>query len=267
MDRSLEPALVTLLLWLLFGGSHIALAAPPLRARLVERLGRWGFLLLYYAVAIPTFTLLVGWLATHRFEGAAGLGLGATAASPWLGAVALVGMALVVVALLDYPRSAYTTHNAEAETPRGIERVTRHPFFVGLVLLGATHALLASRLVATAFMAGLTAFVLIGAACQDRKLLALRGAPYARYLEQTSTLPFAAILAGRTTLAWSDLPWVGLAAGGAAAFALRAAHGGILDHGGLWVSGAVAGGAILFALRQYWLERRSHRPTPQGVAS
>jgi len=43
MDRPLEPALVTAGLWLLFGGSHIALASHRLRSPLVARFGRNGF--------------------------------------------------------------------------------------------------------------------------------------------------------------------------------------------------------------------------------
>src|SRR5439155_1644277 len=82
--------------------------------------------------------------------------------------------------------------------------VSRHASFVGLALLGAAHALLATRLVGTVLMGGLTVFAVAGAWHQDRKLLRQRGEPYAAYLEATSTVPFGAIVAGRQRLAWQE---------------------------------------------------------------
>ena len=85
--------------------------------------------------------------------------------------------------------------------------MTRHPFFVGLALFGAAHALLAPRLVGAVAMGSLALFAGVGAWLQDRKLLALRGEDYCDYLAVTSAIPFAAILAGRQRLVWGELPY------------------------------------------------------------
>src|SRR4030095_4865236 len=99
-------------------------------------------------------------------------------------------------AFAGYGRSPYPASGENVREPHGLERVTRHPFFVGLALLGGSHALLATRLVGAIAMGSLACFALLGAALQDRKLLALRGEPYADYLATTSTVPLAAISAG-----------------------------------------------------------------------
>ena len=48
----MDEGWVTALLWLLFGGTHVGLAARPIRSRLVRGLGETGFIALYSIVAI-----------------------------------------------------------------------------------------------------------------------------------------------------------------------------------------------------------------------
>jgi uncharacterized membrane protein len=70
----MDPAL-GIALWLVFGGTHVGLAAGPVRARLFARLGERGFTLLFWTVASVTFAALVTY-AAHRFAGVPGLVLG-----------------------------------------------------------------------------------------------------------------------------------------------------------------------------------------------
>jgi uncharacterized membrane protein len=247
----MTPSTTVGLCWLLFGGTHVGLATRTLRARLVARLGTNGFIALYSAVAAATFAVLIGAYAALRNDGAPGIGLG----GPWrwlLFGVVAVGMTLAVAGLVPYPASSYalfrTTSRAE---PRGLERVTRHPFFVGTALVGIGHALLAEHLAGTVFFGGLAVFALAGARHQDRKLLAERGAGHAAFMAQTSSVPFAAIVAGRTRLAPRELPWGALALGIAATAALRRVHLDILARGGAWVVLAVIGGALLASIQSW----------------
>jgi len=67
---------------------------------------------------------------------------------------------------------------------RGLERITRHPFFSGLVLVMAAHVLLAPRLTEAVFFAGFIALVIAGTIHQARKLrLRYGAAAYDAYLE------------------------------------------------------------------------------------
>jgi uncharacterized membrane protein len=247
----MTPSTTVGLCWLLFGGTHVGLATRTLRARLVARLGTNGFLALYSAVAAATFAVLVGAYAALRDDGAPGIGLG----GPWrwlLFGVVAVGMTLAVAGIVPYPASSYALFRTTSRSePRGLERVTRHPFFVGTALVGIGHALLAEHLVGTVFFAGLAVFALAGARHQDRKLLAERGAGHGAFMAQTSSVPFAAIVAGRTRLAPRELPCGALALGGATTCALRAVHPDILARGGAWVVLAVIGGALLASIQSW----------------
>ena len=69
----MEPAINVALLWLLFGGTHIALATTGPRTSLVGRFGEWGFVGVYSAVALVSFGFLVHYFAVHRVEGVGGI--------------------------------------------------------------------------------------------------------------------------------------------------------------------------------------------------
>ena len=261
----MEPALVVALLWLVFGGLHIGLATAAVRDPIASRLGPLGFGIFFSLFAAPSFAALVSYYATHRSEGLPGLALGSVALLRWV-LVPLVGagIALTVAAFDVYPRSPMALFGPPIRGPRGLERVTRHPFFAGVALLALAHVLLATRLVGTVFVAGLALLAILGARHQDAKLLRLRGRPYAEYLAATSAVPFGALLAGRQRLDWRELPLGTLAAGVVLAFVLRSVHEGIFAHSGAWVIGGTLGGAA-FATVQAW--RRARRAELRMPAS
>src|SRR5262245_2173871 len=200
----MQPVLTVASLWLLFGGTHLALATEPLRGRLVRRLGEMGFLALFWALAAATFALLVHGYAERRALGPPGLALGGVAGLRPLLVVA-AGAGATLMLLMDYPRTPTALFGQPIQPPRGIQRITRHPFFAGAALLAGVHALLATRLVGTVFFGCLAVFVVVGTWHQDRKLLARRGAAYAEHLAVTSAVPFAAVLAGRQRVVWREL--------------------------------------------------------------
>jgi uncharacterized membrane protein len=257
---AMEPALGVLLLWLLFGGTHVGLGAARVRAALVRRLGEGGFIALFSAVSAVSFAALVAYYATHRFEGAAGPGLAAVPAVRWT-LLVLIGAGFVLMgpALAVYPRLPMALFGQPIRTPYGIERVTRHPFFMGVTLFGLGHMLLATHLAGTVFFAGFAALSIAGARAQDRKLAARRGEAYSAYLGATSLVPFGAVLAGRQRVVLRELPLVALAMGLGLALFLRAVHGSILSHGGAWFIGIVLAGAALAALSAWRRKRRLAR--------
>jgi uncharacterized membrane protein len=253
----MEPALIVGLLWLGFGISHIGLATTAIRARLVARFGEAGFTAAFSIVAAAWFTAVVRYYATHRWEGAAGPALAAVAVVRWpMMAVIGAGIALMVAGLVAYPRLPSALFAQPIAPPRGVERITRHPFFVGVALLGLGHTLLATRLVGTVFALGLALVALLGAWHQDAKFLARRGRPYAEYLGATSTVPFAGVLAGRQPLVGRELPVGPLVVGVALALLLRAAHPVLFAHGGAWIVVVVLGGAGIATLQSFRRARR-----------
>jgi len=262
----MEPALGMGVLWLLFAGTHIGLATHPVRGALVARLGERGFGAFFSLVASVAYTVIVSYYAAHRFAGAPGLALGHVPALRWpLMAIVAAGVALTIGALAAYPRSPMAMFSTKVPAPRGIGRITRHAFFVGVALVAAAHVLLATRLVGTVFMGGFGLLALAGAWHQDRKLLHLRGEPYADYLAATSVMPFAAVIGGRQRVVWGELPWASLAAGLAIAVLLRAVHASIFAHGGAWVVGVTLAGAALATLGS-WRRARRRRTADARVA-
>jgi uncharacterized membrane protein len=256
----MDPALGVAFFWLLFGGTHVGLATRRVRAALVARLGEWGTIGVFSLIASVTFSALVGYYASHRFEGAPGIAAGGSAPVRGLLITCIVsGLTFALASLWSYPASPYALGNERTREPRGLERVSRHPFFVGVALAGTAHALLATRLAGTVFFAGLVLLAVGGAAHQDRKLLAARGAPYAHWIAVTSTLPFGAIISGRQRLVWHELPWMAVAMALVAAYALRAVHASILAHGGGWVIATFVGGAAILALQSWRRTARASR--------
>jgi uncharacterized membrane protein len=253
-------------LCVLFGGSHIGLAA--LRGRLVARLGEPGFAALFSVIAAVTFAALVMYYADHRFDGAPGLALADSAALRWpLIGLAMVGLALTVPGLVSYPRLPSALFAQPIRTARGIEKISRHPFFAGIGLFALAHALLATRLVGTVFFGGLLLLVVVGTWHQDRKLLARRGAAYAGYLASTSAVPFAAILSGRQRLTWRDLPAGALAGGLVLALALRQWHDVLFADRGAWIIGVVLLGALIAGVNALRRARRHAHAAPIGAAA
>jgi uncharacterized membrane protein len=244
----MDPTLTIALYWMLFGGTHLALASGRTRAWLVGRLGDRGFQLVFSLVALVTFGLLVRAYSGLRFDGAAGPALAAVpAARAVLYAVSFAGIALAIAGVIAFPSSPMAPPG-RVRPPRGLARITRHAFFAGVALWAGAHALLATRLTGVVFFTGTFLLVTLGARLQDRKLLRRHGAPYADYVAATSGVPFAAIVGGRQRLVLRELPLGLLAASVLLTAALRAVHASIFAAGGAWVMGVIVAGLVLLEI-------------------
>lgn len=265
----MDPAVTIAGYWLLFAGTHIGLSVTPVRAPLARRLGEFGFSALFSLIAAGAFTLLVRAYAALRFEGVRGISLADFAgAREVLLVLSVAAVVLALASLARYAGSPYALYSEGHDgEPRGLERVSRHAFFAAMTLFGTAHALLATRLVGTVFFGALAAFAMLGAWHQDRKLLARRGEPYARFLAVTSTIPFAAIVARRQRLVLRELPWLHLAGALAIAFGLRSVHGAILSAGGVWVIAVFVGGAALLMFEAWWRGRHATRRRPDALGT
>jgi uncharacterized membrane protein len=246
----MEPVFVVALLSILFFATHIGLATSRIRSALVARLGESGFGTLFSVVASLLFTVLFLFYAAHRYDGAGGLALGSRLPTlRWaLMATIAAGITLMTGSLVGYPDSPYGVLGHNFREPYGLERITRHGFFVGTFLLSASHALLATHLTGTIVFSSLALLSVAGAQHQDEKLLRRGGEAYGKYLAATSMMPFAAIVSGRQRLVWQELPLKALLVGLGLVFALRAIHEQIFAFGGLLVIAAVIAGAGILGL-------------------
>ena len=75
-----------------------------------------------------------------------------------------------------------------------------------------------------AFFGGFLVFSLLGTAHQDARKRALDDGSLREFFAESSQVPFAAILAGRTRLVLGEISWIGAALGLAAAVGLFFLH-------------------------------------------
>ncbi len=176
---------------------HFVLSAGPLRRPLVNRLGERGFQLAYSLVAaFGMYQLIVGLDATPYVELWPPL--------PWTQQVPLAVMPVAVslwVFGFSTPSPTAAGQSARvSEPPKGIIAITRHPALWGFVLWGLAHLPPNGDLATVAFFGGFVVLALGGMWHIDRRRAARLGADWTAFAEQTSVVPFVALLRGRARL-------------------------------------------------------------------
>ncbi len=217
------------LLWISFALTHVVPSSARLRPRLVGALGPGPYLGLYSLVALGLFVPLMWLYLTHRHGGEMLWNLRSESwARPLSIAISGLGFTLLIASFAQ--PSALGMAPASPEV-RGLARITRHPMNMGFVAIAVGHLLLNGFTNDLVFFGGLGLYGLLGSVAQDRRKRAATADRLAEYFEQTSILPFAAIVTGRNRLALAELPWAGLAIGA------LAAAGFYWLHGPMWLGG------------------------------
>lgn len=189
--------LTVLIAWLLFGGLHLLLTRSWIRPRLVERFGEKRYILGYTMLAAFSLSIMIIVVARFAEQGILGADLGQYPIARWaLSAIAFVGAGLSGAGLISYSNSAVARLNRRARkatSPEStalpvsaLERLSRHPFFLGFAMLMGAHALLASHLAGALFFGGFALLSTIGVVIQDRKLLARHPQAYAEHMKNTA---------------------------------------------------------------------------------
>ena len=91
------------------------------------------------------------------------------------------------------------------DAARGVLRITRHPFLWATALWAGAHLLVTGHVAAILFFGSFLVTALRGTSSIDEKRRRTNKAEFARYVEVTSNLPFAAIILGKNRLVWSEL--------------------------------------------------------------
>lgn len=188
---------------------HIGIAGGPLRKVLVGLLGEQPYRGLF---SVVTFGLL-GWMIwSYRAAFASGnlmlwdFGPGARhAAAP----IMLIAFFFAGIGMLSpNPTSVGQEGVLEKEPkPRGIQRITRHPFLWSVMLWSATHLVANGDLASIILFGTFLIVAAIGTVSIDRKRAGRLGTRWTQYAAETSNVPFAAILTGRTKLSFREIGW------------------------------------------------------------
>lgn len=248
---------IVALCFAVFAGTHLALGFPPLRPRLIARLGEQRFVAVFSGIAGLSLLLLAG--AVYRY-GALGPPMPALGAElrTVLGALALLGWLCAMASFDGYTRSPMAVLRTRYGPPAGFQVITRHGFFVGFSIYAAAHALLVPTVAQAVNFGGFALLSLIGVVWQDRKLLHRHGPAYADYMASTSILPFAAVLRGRQRLSMPR--WAQCRRPIALTLLPVVLHPWLSMANGAWLAGLLGIGGIALAARRW-------RVVPSGEVS
>lgn len=214
--------------WILFGATHVFGSSVPVRTFVSDRVGVPAFKGVYTLVALATFVPLV-YVYFHNKHAGAQLFAPSSAAMH----VTELLMVLAFVVLLQglatpNPMSTAAELSGQAGAgARGIQRVTRHPMNFAFVLFGFAHCLSNPFVGDWVFFGGFVVYGIVSAVHQDARTRATRPDAVKAFQDETSLVPFAAILRGKQRLALGEYGRIPLVVGIVLALAIRVFHGAL----------------------------------------
>jgi uncharacterized membrane protein len=190
---------------LAFIAIHLGVSGTVLRDRLVGAIGLRGYMLGFSVASVAAMVWLVSAYQAAPY-------LATWGQLEWWKPVAIVLMLpaflLVIIGLTTPNPTSVAQEGLVSKPPVGIVRVTRHPFLVGVTLWAFVHLVGNGDLASLLFFAALGVVAAAGTVSIDAKRRrAVGAAAWDGFARQTSIVPFAAILAGRATLAGAGIGW------------------------------------------------------------
>lgn len=191
---------------LFFVGTHIGIAATPLRTELIDRVGERLYRVLFSLVSVVALVWLI--IAYGRAP-AVPLFFGGT----WLAGLPILIMPvafLLLVTALSQPNPTAVGQTPDPDAPepaRGMLRVTRHPMMWGIALWAASHLLANPDVASFVFFAAFGVLALGGALSLDQRRSRENPPGWGVFLQRTSFLPFVAIVEGRQRFVWTEIGW------------------------------------------------------------
>ena len=188
---------------------HFGIAGTTLRDSLVVRLGEAGYLGAFSLLSgVGLAWMITGYLlAPYAHVYASGPGLRhATLLLTALGFV-LVVSGLTTPNPTQVGSVGLLGESRGGEAARGVLRITRHPFLVGVGLWAVAHLLANGDAASLVFFGGFALLAFLGTLSIDRRKARLATPGWAEYAASTSIVPFAAVVSGRNELHLGELSW------------------------------------------------------------
>lgn len=180
---------------IVFALLHLGLAGTRLRDRAVARLGEKRYLGAFSLASVIVLAWLIIAYGRAPYLPSWGM-LGAWALV--MAVLMLPAMLLAVIGLLTPSPTTVGQEQRLAEPPRGILRVTRHPFLTGVGLWAILHLIGNGDWASLVFFGSFAVVALAGTVSIDAKRRRLRGEEaWKTFGASTSIVPFAAVIAGR----------------------------------------------------------------------
>jgi uncharacterized membrane protein len=210
-----------------FVGGHFLLSSLPIRRLVTTRLGEGAFRAGYSLLILTAFLwLLLAYGAAPFVE------LWPPPVwTRWLPILVMPVASLLIVLGLSTPSVTLVGGEAHAHDHNpapGIIRITRHPFLWGTLLWALAHIPVNGDVASVILFGGIALLSAGGMAHIDHRRQRTLGAAWGPIALTTSVIPFAALLAGRTTFDWAGIGWWRMVGGLALFVALLGAHQALL---------------------------------------
>jgi uncharacterized membrane protein len=180
---------------LVFAALHLGLAGTRLRDRAVAISGEKPYRGAFSVASVAALLWLI--FAYRRAPSMPTWGM----LAPWtpvMVVLMLPAMLLAVMGLVTPNPTMVGQEQRLGEPPRGILRVTRHPFLTGVALWALLHLVGNGDLASLMFFGCFAVVAVFGTMSIDAKRRRLMGeAAWLPFAARTSIIPFAAIVAGR----------------------------------------------------------------------
>lgn len=190
---------------LAFVGGHLLLSHPPVRGRLVARLGEPAFSAAYSVLMLAALAWVIA-----AYRSAPYIALWELGAAGRIVPAAVMPIALVL-AVLGLTSKNVTAVGGERHwnAPiRGVGTVTRHPFLWGAGLWALAHLAANGDAASLVLFGGIALLAFAGMRAIDHKRALKLGDAWQAIARRTSILPFGAAFTGRTAVDWGGIGWV-----------------------------------------------------------
>jgi uncharacterized membrane protein len=207
-----------------FVGGHFLLSSSPVREPAVSRIGERAFIVIYSVLMLAAFV----WMVT-AFGAAPFIPLWSPPDSARLIPVIVMPFAsLLFVGSLTVrnPTLLMQSVPAKGDPAPGVLKVTRFPMLWAFALWALAHLMVSGDAAGLLLFGGIAILALVGTLAIDAKRRARDPAGFARLAAQTSNLPLAALIAGRTRLHVNDIGWWRIALASAVYVAVMLVHPG-----------------------------------------
>ena len=212
--------------------THLGISGTPLRGVLMKALGDGPYLGIYSLLSFATLGLMIYgygqvphvdyiWLPSTLLYGIT------------KGLLLLALVTLVMGTLVRNP-TAVASESALDNGVTGMLKITRHPIQWGILLFAIGHLIANGDVASILFFGTFALLSFFGMLSMDARRRSETDPRWERFMNETSMLPFGAILSGRVKFTADDINWMGLVGG----LGLYAAV--------YWLHDLVSGGASLF---------------------
>lgn len=182
-----------------FLGIHFGISGTRLRDRLVAAVGEKVFRGLFALASIAGLIWLIRAYSAAPYVRLWGRLIALEPLAPALIFMAVV-FAVVGIVTPNPTRVGMESQLTRDVPVRGMTRITRHPFLWGTALWAFVHFVINGHLASSIMFGSLMVLAVAGTASIDAKRRRAYGEHWERFAEQTSNVPFLAIVARRNHL-------------------------------------------------------------------